>query len=426
MGTKGVISMTQIAKIELYHVSIPLKDPFYPSWIPGYPQTDSRFTLLKLVTDDGVTGWSAGNAFADERQGLGSLLGPYLIGLDPTDIDRVRQLLREASFLGWYNFWIEAACWDIKGKLAGKPVYRLLNPDLTDPVGRVKVYASSGSIKPAGERLAYLDKIRAMGFDAVKLRVHDFDIKDDIAIVEASRKHVGDDLVIGVDANQGWRVTLIEDAPKWDLERAAEFATACEDLDVAWLEEPLDMHAYDELAELRKRTTTRIAGCELNIGWQEAKIFLEKGSFDVYQPDATFCGGLATSKQVYEACLEQELEFTPHTWTNGVGFLINLQAFAAYPERKRLEYPFEPPGWIPTFRDAILEEPIEVTGDGTILVPEEPGLGIRIDEKALKRYGTRFYKGTKLSIVINTVRQKGLRTALELKKKKEAAAKARG
>jgi L-alanine-DL-glutamate epimerase-like enolase superfamily enzyme len=274
--------MTQISKIELYHVSIPLKDAFYPSWIPGYPQTDCKMTLLKLITDDGVIGWAAGNAFADERQGLGSLLGPYLIGLDPTDIPRVRQLLREASYLGWHNFWIEAACWDIKAKLAGKPVYRLLNPDLTEPVRRAKVYASSGSIKPVGERLAYIDRIRDMGFEAVKLRVHDFNIRDDIAIVEAVRKHAGDDLIIGVDANQGWRVTLIEDAPLWDLERATEFARACEDFDVTWLEEPLDMHAYDELAELRTRTRVKIAGCELNIGWQEVKIFLEKGSFDIY------------------------------------------------------------------------------------------------------------------------------------------------
>ncbi len=417
--------MTQIARIEFYHVTVPLTRAFYPSWIPGYPQTDSRFTLLALTTDDGITGWAAGNAFADERSGLGSLLGPYLIGLDPTDIPRARQLLREASFLGWHNFWIEAAFWDIKGKIEGKPVYRLLNPSLTEPVRRAKVYASSGSIKPVEERLAYMDRIREMGFDAVKLRVHAFSLEDDLAIVEAVRKHVGDGFTIGVDANQGWRVTLIEDAPLWDLERATEFATRCEDFDVAWLEEPLDMHAYDELAELRKRTKTKIAGCELNIGWQEAKIMLEKGSLDIYQPDSLFCGGLTTSKQIYEACLEKGLEFTPHTWTNGVGFVINLHAFAAYSERRMLEYPFEPPGWVPELRDGILEEPILASDDGTISVPQEPGLGLRIDRKKLKKYGKRFYKGTKLTIALNTIRQKGLKTALEIKRKKEGAERER-
>ena len=202
--------MTTITKLELYHVTVPLAQPFYPSWIPGYPQTESRFTLLRLLTDDGVEGLAAGNAFEEEREGLGSLLGPYLIGLDPTNIDRVRQLLRESSVLGWHNPWIEAACWDIKGKIEGQPVYRLLNPDLPEPVRSAKVYASSGSILPVDERLRYLDTIRAMGFEGVKLRVHDFELRRDVAIVEASRRHLGDDFVIGVDANQGWRVTLVD------------------------------------------------------------------------------------------------------------------------------------------------------------------------------------------------------------------------
>jgi L-alanine-DL-glutamate epimerase-like enolase superfamily enzyme len=181
------------------------------------------------------------------------------------------------------------------------------------------------------------------------------------------------------------------------------------------------MHAYDELATLRSRMTSlKIAGCELNIGWQEAKILLERGSLDIYQPDAVFCGGLATSKMIWEACLERGLEFTPHTWTNGVGFIVNLHAFAAYPERRLLEYPFEPPGWIPAVRDAILVEPITVARDGTIAVPQAPGLGLEIDRKAVRRFGTRFYTMTPTKLAIHTIRTKGLRTALEIKKRKEA------
>ncbi len=75
------------------------------------------------------------------------------------------------------------------------------------------------------------------------------DRADDIAQVETVRKIVGDSIVVGVDANQRWRVALIDDAPLWDLERAVQFAQACADLGVAWIEEPLDMYAYDELAK---------------------------------------------------------------------------------------------------------------------------------------------------------------------------------
>jgi len=83
--------MSKIDRIELFHVAIPLSKPFHPSWIPGYPQTVNRFTLLRLTTDDGVEALAAGMAFEREREGLGGLVGPYLIGLDPTAIDNVRQ-----------------------------------------------------------------------------------------------------------------------------------------------------------------------------------------------------------------------------------------------------------------------------------------------------------------------------------------------
>ncbi len=411
--------MSNIEKLELYHVSIPMKKPFYPAWIPGYPQTEIRLTLLRLYTDDGIIGISAGNAFENERAGFGSLLGPYLIGMDPTDMDRINQLLRESSYLGWRNPWVEAACWDIKGKMEGKPVYQLLNPGLSEPVVKAKVYCSSGSLLSVDERLKYMDHIRAMGFGAVKLRVHDFEMKKDLEIIEMVRRHVGDDFIIGVDANQGWPVSLIEDTPIWDLKRAVEFAKACEQYEVSWLEEPLDMHDYDGLAKLREQTKTRIAGCELNAGWHEVKIMLEKGSLELYQPDATFCGGLSTSKRIYQACLEKGLDFSPHTWTNGFGFMINLHAFAAYPKRDLLEFPYEPPGMIPEYWCGIFNEPIEVNQDGSIDIPQLPGLGIIIDDKKLKKYGRCFYRMTKFKLALNTIRKKGIKTALELKKKRE-------
>lgn len=87
----------RVERIELFHVAIPLARPLYPAWIPGYPQAVNRFTLLRLTTGDGVQGVAAGVAFEQEREGLGGLLGPYLIGLDPTDIDTARQRIREAS-----------------------------------------------------------------------------------------------------------------------------------------------------------------------------------------------------------------------------------------------------------------------------------------------------------------------------------------
>ena len=405
----------KVDRIELFHVAIPLPKPFYPAWIPGYPQTVNRFTLLRLTTDDGVQGLAAGVAFEREREGLGGLLGPYLIGLDPMDIVTARQRIREASFLGWRNYWLEAAFWDIRGKVEGKPVWALLGGT---EGGRVDVYASTGEVHPPAQRAEEVLKLRDMGFKAVKLRVHSFDPAEDVAQVEAVRRAVGDSLVLGVDANQGWRVALIGDAPLWTLERASEFARACAGLGVAWLEEPLDMHAYDDLAELCRRSDVPIAGGEMNDGWHEFSVMLEKGSYDIYQPDATMGGGIGDVVRLMDACRKQGLGYTPHTWTNGLGFLVNLHVYAAGPRSHPIEYPFEPPGWVPEARDGLLAEPIRVAADGTVAVPDAPGLGIEIDEDKLARYGEKYFEITSSGLALKTIRDKGLFTALKLARKK--------
>jgi L-alanine-DL-glutamate epimerase-like enolase superfamily enzyme len=410
--------MEKIERIELYHVSIPLKEAFYPTWIPGYPQTHNRFTLIRLRTTSGVEGISAGVAIEREREGLGSLLGPYLLGIDATDISSVAQRIREASYLGWRNPWIEAAFWDIRAKVEGKPLYQLFEPQ-TQPVSSQPVYASLGELRPPERRRKDLDALVQKGFKAVKVRVHSATLEEDIRVVEGAARFVENRLHLLVDANQGWPVSLVKRTPVWDLERASRFAQACEEFSVGWLEEPLDMHAFDDLALLRQRTRTPIAGGELNSGWQEFKVMIEKGSLDVYQPDACMAGGITDSLKVMKACREKGLDFSPHTWTNGIGFLINLHLKAAWGGTGFLEYPYEPPGWIPACRDRILREPIEVSSEGTVRVPQEPGIGIHIDEKALRRFGQRFYKITPLRLAIHTVRQKGLRTALDLKKARE-------
>ncbi len=406
----------KIDRIELFHVAIPLPKPFYPAWIPGYPQTVNRFTLLRVSTDEGVQGLAAGMAFEREREGLGGLIGPYLIGLDPTDIPTARQRLREVSYLGWRNYWMEAAFWDILGKVEGKPVWALLGGQEVD---RVEVYASNGEVHPPERRAEEVLGLFEMGFRTVKLRVHSFDPAEDVAQVEVVRRVVGDDMGIGVDANQGWRVSLIDDAPLWTLERATDFAHACAELGVAWIEEPLDMYAYDEQAELCRRSEVPIAGGELNGGWQEFKVMLEKGSYDIYQPDATMGGGIGDARQVVDACRERGLGYTPHTWTNGLGFLINVHVHAAGRRDHPIEYPYEPPGWVPEARDGILAEPIRVAPDGTVAVPNAPGLGIELDEDKLAHFGERYFQITSRGIAMKTVREKGLFTALRLARKRK-------
>jgi D-galactarolactone cycloisomerase len=160
----------------------------------------------------------------------------------------------------------------------------------------------------------------------------------------------------------------------------------------------------------------------LNVGWDEMKILFEKDCFDIYQPDATFAGGIAQVMQVIEACRQTGRRFSPHTWTNGIGFYVNWNlVLAAQDQGLPLEYPLEEPSWIPEFRDALIE-PI-VPDEGACLQPfNRPGLGFEIDPRQLRRYGKRFFRLSETGLRLKVIRQKGLRAALALKKRKDAAA----
>ena len=223
-----------------------------------------------------------------------------------------------------------------------------------------------------------------------------------------------------MDANQGWLASIVDRIPAWDLKRATDYAKACADNKIEWLEEPLDWHDYDGLAALKKISPVKISGAELNHGWDEIKIMFEKDCFHVYQPDATFAGGIAQVRQVIDACHQHNREYSPHTWTNGIGFYINWNLVLsdkgnAHP----LEYPLEEPSWVPEFREGIIA-PI-IPDKNAMLAPfTRPGLGFEIDKKLLKKYAKRFYHQTATGLALKVIREKGLKAALEIKKKKEA------
>lgn len=406
-----------MACVELWHYASPLPATFRPSWIPGFPQNENRATLFRVTTENGVEGWSAGPAIGKERAGLGQLIGPYLIGEDATDIDLIQQRLREIAYLGWRNWWIEPAFWDIKGKLAGQPVCRLLGGE---PI-TVDLYASTGEVKSPEARIEEAHARFDEGFRSIKIRVHEDEARD-IAQVTRTAAAVGDKMTIGVDANQAWRVTAVADAPLWDLARAKRFADICSDAGVAWLEEPLPMDAYDDLAALTDYSKVPIAGGELHTSaLPELRMMIERKCYSIFQPDAMFTGGIKQTFEIIGLCRAAGLKYTPHTWTNGVGFAVNLQLMAAsgFAGDKELEYPIDPPGWIPEARDSMLAQPF-LHDKGTLRVPDAPGLGIEIDKGALRKHGKRFFKMDRKRLVFFALRDRGIKAAKEMDAAKRA------
>ena len=411
--------MDPVARVELFHFSSPLSATFRPSWIPGFPQNENRATLIRVITASGIEGWSAGPAIGREREGLGNLLGPYLIGENALDIELIQQRLREMSYLGWRNWWIEPAFWDIKGKHENKPVYELLAPGSGVP--SVRLYASTGEVRSPEYRRDEALRRFDEGFRSIKIRVHEDEDRDEAQVL-ATADAVGGEMSIGVDANQAWRVTAVADAPQWDLERAKRFSDVCADAGVSWLEEPLPMDSYDDLQALSSYSRVPIAGGELHTSaLPELKMMIERKCYSIFQPDAMFTGGMAQTWEVIRLCREHGLGYTPHTWTNGVGFAVNLQLMVAsgFAETKELEYPLDPPGWVPETRDAMLNQPF-VHEKGSLPVPTAPGLGIDIDRRALKKHGKRYFKMDRKRLIFFALRDRGVKASKEMDAAKRA------
>lgn len=432
----------KINRIDLYYVKLPLEekrpgffsDPAYftPSWIPGFRQSEMRFYLLCLGTDQGHEGYATMPAMGFERKGLGPLLGNYLMGINPLDIRLVNQRIQEFSYIGMRNGWIDAAFWDIIGKARGEPLWQVLG----GTGGFVYPYLSSGSHHNHDQEMARKITLRALedGYKGVKLRVKSAELAPMVDYVGAARDAAGDSLNLMVDANQGWPVDLFDETPKWNLEFAQAFAQSIEQYHIKWLEEPLNRGDFDGLAELRRGTETPIAGGEINSSWRDFKAMLDTGSLDIYQPDAVLAGGTYAGgiSVVYWLIREIQsrnqqnsatpaLKYCPHTWTTGLGFAVALQLVGVLPahERSLLEFPLEG-HWKPEYWARFIKGGFTSDQEGRIEIPEAPGLGVQIDWDIIRRFGKRIYHGTAARVAANTLLDRGLRQTLYLKNKKNA------
>jgi L-alanine-DL-glutamate epimerase-like enolase superfamily enzyme len=216
-------------------------------------------------------------------------------------------------------------------------------------------------------------------------------------------------------------VTIVSDAPLWDLDRAKRFADACADAGLSWIEEPLPMDSYNDLAALRAYSRVPVSGGELHSGGlPELKMMIERGCYDIYQPDAVMAGGIAQTWEVINLCRKHGVIYSPHTWTNGIGLAINLQLMAAsgFAEEKALEYPYNPPGWTVEARDGILSQPF-YHADGHLTTPNAPGLGFTIDQNALRKYGERFFHMDRRRLVWFSLRTRGVKLSREIDAKRQ-------
>jgi L-alanine-DL-glutamate epimerase-like enolase superfamily enzyme len=366
----------RITAIRLDRLSIPLDPPFPAAWDP-VPRTRFAVTVVRVETDAGVVGIGSG----DTMDGF-EAFSHLFVGHDPLAIDRHVRVLETIDFHAGRYWPLEAALWDVAGKVAGEPVAALFG----GASDGIPAYASSGMLLPADARAESARRLRDAGFQALKIRVDPRRLDEGIAAVAATRAAVGDAMAIMVDLNQGWRMAG-DVTPAIDLGTAISIGERLAELDVLWLEEPLDGSDLTGLAALRGAVPgIRIAGGEMTRTYRELVAALDADAFDVHQPDVVLASGMSNVRRLAELALARGRWFTPHTWTNGLGLLANLHVAAGVGGGPYLEFPYDPPGWTPERRDAFLREPICPGPDGVLRVPSRPGLGAELDEAAIRRW----------------------------------------
>lgn len=346
--------------------------------------------LLKVSTDDGITGWSdvetaphvaasmidAPISGSDMIEGIKSLV----VGEDPFDTE----LLWDKVYRGTIYYGrrgaamqvlsgLDIACHDIIGKATGLPVYKILGG-----ARRMKIRAYASTLfrpKPDDIRRACVSYMER-GFTAIKFGwgVFGQDRRNDIALVEAARKELGDKVDLLVDA--GWKTNR----SAYD---AIELLRQLEPYHIYWLEDFLHPECYEGYRKVKDaRVSTRLAAGEQEAtGWGFRQL-IQAGGIDVAQPDLSRCGGFTQLRKIIWEAEVAGIDICPHAWLTDLLTAASLHANAILPRSLFLEYNVSSS---PMLRD-VIANPVMMDSQGMMDVPQGPGLGIDIDEQAVKHY----------------------------------------
>ena len=351
-------------------------------WNGGHFYGPGRLHKVTVLTDEGITGYGWNGGTAAERPlnlfpGYVEYFRTLLIGRDPMDTRSISTDLGEKLIKilgpGGINTQVLAAiniaCWDIKGKALGKSVHELLG----GAQKRIRTYIAGGYYAE-GKGIEELQNevrfnIEEMHASAVKIKIGDpnVGVSGDMKRVEASRKAIGDDATLMVDANCAL-----------DLDTALEFAKLLPEYNVYWFEEPLPIHDYEGHSKLREASSIKIATGENGYHLAHFKTLLDHKGADILNVDVTICPGYDVAKDVVDLAAERGISIAPHGCQE-----LQLPLAASVLHSEFLEYyPVE----VDPLRSEIFEPLLKPDIDGFVTVPDRPGIGYELNMDFLKKY----------------------------------------
>ncbi len=347
--------------------------------------------FVRVTTQDGAQGWGQVSTYNSDitAQILHRQVAPWALGRGVDALEEViaEIPLREHKYPGTYlcraMAGLDTAVWDLRGKVAGKPVAALLG----GTAGPIRAYASSmrRDITPEAEAARLIALRDAHGVDAFKVRVGAECGQDrdewpgrTEAIIPAIRRALGDDAALLVDGNSGF-------SPK----RAIAVGQMLQDHGYEHFEEPCPYWELEQTAEVAAALSMDVAGGEQDWDLQNWRRMIALKSVDIVQPDVLYVGGMIRAMQVAQMGHAAGLPCTPHAANLSMVTIFTMHLMRSVPNPGRyLELSIEGDDYYPWQRDLFVSDPYRVE-NGQVTVTEAPGWGVEVSPEWLAKSAYR-------------------------------------
>jgi L-alanine-DL-glutamate epimerase-like enolase superfamily enzyme len=357
-----------------------------PHWVSHFVAPRANEILVRVQTDEGVEGVGLATSYTPIEAAITAIrsgLGELIIGADPLAPERLYQKLfgltwQKVSFeKGWsreavirVSAAVDIALWDIVGKVAGLPLYRLFGGYRSAvPCYVTCAYYRDG--KTTSELRDEMEMLKAQGHTGFKAKAGGLPLADDMERLALVREIIGDDKALMIDVNRGW-----------DLETAIEGARLLEPLHPRWLEEPVRW-ADDrrELKLLAQKTRIPLSAGESELTSYGCRALVEEQAIQILQFDCTMTGGFTEGRKLAALCELNHVQVAPHH-----DCFIHAHIVAATPAGLIVES-FTDPERDP-LQAELFEDPPRIAG-GVLTLKEQPGLGLTLSDGAVKKFGER-------------------------------------
>ena len=357
-----------------------------PHWVSHFIVPTANEILVRIYTDEGIDGFGLATSYTPidfAVKAFKSGIGDLIIGEDPLAPERVYKKLfalttsRMASEKGWsreavirISSAIDIALWDIVGKAAGLPLYRIFGGFRSEvPAYVTCAYYRDG--KDDAELRDEVQKLVEQGHTGFKAKVGGLPLERDIERMALIREIIGDKKDLMIDVNRAW-----------DLETAIRGAQLLEPLNPRWLEEPVrwedDRRAMKLLSN---KTRIPLSGGESEVTSYGCRAMIEEQAIQILQFDCTMFGGFTEGRKMAGLCELNHVQVAPHH-----DCFIHAHIVAGSPAGCIVEAFTDPE------RDPLQAELFEdppVIKNGMMTLKEQPGLGLTLSEAAMKKFSER-------------------------------------